>query len=130
MNITMRHAAASIAAIGVTGGLAACGGDNDKTTPAAPAPESVIAPDVQVTAGLKRLVVIAERVAGSDRAAVKQLEPVWMRIEGTVKRNEPDMYLSVEDSLALLNKSDAVKTKDGARLMARTVLTYLAKHPG
>lgn len=53
-----------------------------------------------------------------------------MQIEGTVKRNEPDMYVTIEDSLALLIRGEqAGKWQRGSRLMADTIRAYRAKHP-
>jgi len=123
-------------------GVSACG-DSDKTadTPpattaaAAAAPEAQLAPDAQVTTGLKDLVTVAEDISKqTDEVASKKasegLEPVWMKVEGTVKTNEPDIYATIEEDLSLLESGDQEKTKMGADEMSATVDAYLAKHPG
>jgi hypothetical protein len=117
--------------------VAGCGGDDERAAaPAATeAPESRIAPDAAVTAGLKGLVVVAEGISRlPDEAASKKasqgLEPVWMKVEGTVKQNEPDLYATIEEDLSLLESGDQAKTKAGAAEISETVDAYLAKHPG
>lgn len=125
--------------------LAGCGsGGNKSAEPTTTvAPEQVLAPDREVTAGLHRLARIAGDVAGaapgSDRAnkAAAKLEPTWSKIEGTVKKKEPNMYARIEEDLALLgNPADAsgkkatpARTKQGSRDLAGVVGSYLAKHP-
>lgn len=116
-------------------GVGACGDDKGKTTPAAQAPESRVAPDTEVETGLKKLVVVARDISREqDPAAAKRasegLEPVWEKVEGTVKKNEPDLYVTIEDDLSLLESGEAAKTRIGADEMAKTVSAYLAKHPG
>src|SRR5436190_22690396 len=104
-------------------GLMACGDDDKgsaaKTTMATPAPESQFAPDAEVALGLMALVKVAEAISQeSDEAASKQasegLEPVWMKVEGTVKKNDPDSYATIEEDLSLLESGDQKKTKTGA----------------
>jgi hypothetical protein len=132
-----RHAALAAVTIATTG-LAACGGSDEKTSPAgadAPPPESRIAPAAEVSIGLKRLTRVADDVAGAHdpaqaKTAAALLEPIWMRIEGTVRRNDPDAYIGFEDNLALLQSGDTAKAKDGARKMSAAVSAYLSKYPG
>jgi hypothetical protein len=135
---------AAMVAIGVT--LGACGGDdNDSsssaatsdaaTTQAAAGPEDTIAPDAAVGAGLVKLKGVAEKVADASdadtsKAAAEGLETVWKPIEGTVKKNEPDLYLDIEDSFQRMESGDLANAKKGARSMAGAVDAYLAKHPG
>src|SRR5262245_10938143 len=122
---TLRGRFALLAAlIALSAGLAACGGDDNSsadssagTTSAATtqastqAPEDTIAPDAAVGAGLVKLKGVAEKIAdASDADASKEasegLEPVWQPIEGTVKKNEPDLYLDIEDSFERLESGD------------------------
>jgi hypothetical protein len=118
-------------------GLIACGDDDKggtaKTTTVAP--ESQFAPDAEVASGLKALVTVAEGISReSDKAASKKasegLEPVWMKVEGTVKKNDPDSYATIEEDLSLLESGDQQKTKTGATEMSKIVDGYLAKYPG
>ena len=118
-------------------GLIACG-DDDKggaATTTTVAPESQFAPDAEVASGLNALVTVAEGISReSDEAASKQasegLEPVWMKVEGTVKKNDPDSYATIEEDLSLLESGDQKKTRTGATEMAKVVDGYLAKYPG
>ena len=128
-------------------GLIACGDDNDDggsaataTTAAPPpaettAPEDVIAPDARVAVGLKGLGKLATNVsetADADAAKLKAkgLEALWAPVEGTVKKNEPDMYATIEEDLSLLESGEPDKTKAGAEELNETVDAYLATHPG
>jgi hypothetical protein len=128
--------------------LGACGGDeNDSgggsstagtvtsTTQATAAPEATIAPDAAVSAGLAKLKGVAAKIAGAadgngSKKASAGLEPVWQPIEGTVKKNEPDLYLEVEDSFQRLESGNLANAKKGARALNTAVDAYLAKHPG
>ena len=123
--------------------LIACGdSDDDKasapaatTTAETTAPEDVLAPDAKVATGLAGLKDLAAEVGKeTETAAAKQkaegLEAFWAPVEGTVKKNEPDMYSTIEEDLSLLESGEASKTKTGADEMGETVDAYLAKHPG
>jgi hypothetical protein len=118
-------------------GLIACG-DDDKdsaATTTTAAPESRLASDAEVASGLKDLVTVAKGVSQeSDETASKKasggLEPVWMKVEGTVKKNDPDSYATIEEDLSLLESGDQKKTRTGASEMAKIVDGYLAKYPG
>ena len=126
--------------------LGACGsdsGDNGSASsssaaPAAPAtaaPEDKIAPDAAVATGLAKLKGVGATVAAapdgdSAKDAAEGLEPVWQPIEGTVKKNEPDLYLDVEDSFQRLESGDLDNAKTGAQALSTAVDAYLAKHPG
>jgi hypothetical protein len=120
--------------------LIACGeGDGKTATPAttteATAPEDVLAPDAEVATGLTGLKALAAEVGketqtGAAKTKAAGLEAFWAPVEGTVKRNEPDMYSTIEEDLSLLESGEAAKTKTGAREMGETVDAYLAKHPG
>ena len=121
-------------------GLIACGDDKTKTSaaPAATAtvaPESQIADDAAVSAGLQALVKVGDGIAkladpNASKKASEGLEPVWMKVEGTVKQNEPDMYATIEEDLSLLESGDQGKAKTGADELGKTVDAYLAKHSG
>jgi hypothetical protein len=120
--------------------LIACGDSKDDKA-AAPAttetttPEDVIAPDAQVATGLTGLKQLAAEVGketetAAAKAKAEGLEGFWAPVEGAVKRNEPDMYSTIEEDLSLLESGEASKTKTGAQEMGETVDAYLAKHPG
>jgi hypothetical protein len=131
---------AVMAAMGIA--LGACGGDDDSagttssaaSTPAAASPEDTIAPDAEVGAGLVKLKAVAENVADApdgdaSKEASEGLETVWRPIEGTVKKNEPDLYLDVEDSFERLSSGDIANAKKGEQSLEKAVDAYLAKHP-
>jgi len=138
--------AAVMAAMGLA--LGACGSDSGgsgsastssssaaTTAASSAAPEDTIAPDAAVSAGLAKLKAVGARVAAapdgdSAKAAAEDLEPVWQPIEGTVKKNEPDLYLDVEDSFQRLESGDLDNAKTGAQALSTAVDAYLAKHPG
>jgi hypothetical protein len=131
------------AMVALSVGLAACGGDDNDTssgsssgatTQAAASPEDTIAPDAAVGAGLVKLKGVAEKVAGApdgdeSNEASEGLETVWRPIEGTVKKNEPDLYLDVEDSFERLSSGDLDNAKKGEQSLETAVDAYLAKHP-
>ncbi len=134
----MKRALRLLALACTCGGLlvaSGCGDDDETAASGAKeAPESRIAPDAEVSAGLKTMVVVAKGISrvpdeAASKKASKALEPVWMKVEGTVKKNEPDMYATIEEDLSLLESGDPAKTKSGATELSKTVDEYLAKHP-
>jgi hypothetical protein len=141
---TLRGRLAPLAAmVALSVGLAACGGDDNDTssgsssgatTQAAASPEDTIAPDAAVGAGLVKLKGVAEQVADApdgdeSKEASEGLETVWRPIEGTVKKNEPDLYLDIEDSFERLSSGDLDNAKKGEQSLETAVDAYLAKHP-
>jgi ABC-type phosphate/phosphonate transport system substrate-binding protein len=125
--------------------LGACGSDSSDsgsassstaaTAATTAAPEDTIAPDAAVATGLVKLKGVGAKIAAapdgdSAKEAADGLEPVWQPIEGTVKKNEPDLYLDVEDSFQRLESGDLDNAKTGATALTTAVDAYLAKHPG
>jgi len=120
----------------------ACSDDSSTTTTSSsrgPAPEDVIAPPAEVTAGLRQLLTLADQVvaAGTDKAkakaAVEQVEPIWGHVEGAVRKNDLDVYVQIEEDLVLIAKAengDASTAKRGADDLRTQVNTYLASYPG
>ena len=105
------------------------------------APEDVKAPAAAVTKGLNEIKGFADEVAataGTDKAAAQaasdKIEPVWMTIEGTVKSNDEEIYLTFEDSFTTLanaaDSGDAASAKTAAADVTNAVQDYLAKYPG
>jgi hypothetical protein len=144
----MRGTAVAATMIGLALAASACSNDdtatvtpNQGSTSKSQAPEDVRAPDAQVSAGLKQIQDItaqAAQSAASDRSKAKdlteQIEPVWEEIEGTVKANDADAYITFEDSFAALEKAvdsgDASKAQQAATTVATTATAYLQKYPG
>jgi hypothetical protein len=142
MNRSTRILLAVLALVAL--GAAACGDDDDDTgggaTATSAAPEDLRATDDVVAAGLQQidgLVQQASAVVGSDKAAAQalsdQIEPVWQKVEGTVKANDQEIYLTFEDSFAALagaaEKADTARAAKAAADVKQAVATYLAAHP-
>ena len=131
----MRTGAVAATAVGLALFAGACS-SNDKSTAtqsstasASQAPEDVKAPAAEVTAGLHQIQDITGQVAqavGSDKATAsdlnEQIEPVWEKIEGTVKSNDSEAYITFEDSFAALGKAvdsgDSAKAQEAATTVA------------
>lgn len=129
--------------------LGACGGDdepaattdNGSTSSTGPAPEDLRASDADVAAGLKDIKTFVQDIASyvtSDhqRAADQEerIEPTWARIEGTIKANTQEAYLTFEDQFAVLanavTNSDKTRADTASALVVKTADDYLAEHPG
>jgi hypothetical protein len=138
MRTPLRRLATSLL---LAAGLAAAAGCSD-TTPdrsaSAAAPEDERAGAADVATGLAKIDKLARDIVASDTRSqaqrlIDQIEPTWMRIEGTVKANDQDAYLALEDGFAQLAKAaggDAATAAKGAATVAATVAAYLAKYPG
>jgi len=129
-------------------GLAGCSGGGDTSVaPAAPTETSAAAPQEQsasaaeVAAGLRKIDQLAKGIAGSagtDKVKATsldgQIEPTWKTIEDTVKANDQDTYLTMEDNFAVLEKAaddgDAAAATKGSAAISSAVQDYLAKHSG
>ncbi len=140
-----RSASVILVAVGVVG-LVGC--SSSAGTPAAsPAPTSAAAAPEQpataaaVATGLRKIDQIAQGIAGSagtDKAKATsldgQIEPTWKTIEDTVKQNDPNTYLAMEDNFTVLEKAatdgDAAAATKGATAISAAVQAYLAKYSG
>jgi len=129
-------------------GLAGCSGGGDTSVaPAAPTTTSAAAPQEQsanaaeVAAGLRKIDQFAKGIAesaGTDKARAAsidgQIEPTWKPIEDTVKANDQDTYLTMEDNFAVLEKAadegDAAAATKGSAAISSAVQAYLAKYSG
>ena len=126
-------------------GLAGCSSGGDTSvTPAAPttapaAPQAQSASAAEVAAGLRKIDQLAKGIAesaGTDKARAAsldgQIEPTWKTIEDTVKANDQDTYLAMEDNFAALEKAaddgDAAAATKGSAGISSTVQAYLAKY--
>lgn len=123
--------------------LGACSSDDDSAStdsgPTTTAPEQKISTDAEVAAGLAQMTTLVDdlEAAGPDTqkaaAARDAMTPVWLSIEGTIKKNEPDIYVDIEDSMSLLSSSvegDEEKGALGLQDIRASMTDYLAKHPG
>jgi outer membrane murein-binding lipoprotein Lpp len=128
---------------GVTLVAGACSSSKKDTVSAdsTAAPEDARTSAANVATGLKQIEATAAdiaKAAGTDKARAQELdakiEPVWKTIEGTVKANDQDSYITFEDNFAVLEKAakddDATKAQQGSDAVAKAVSAYLAKYPG
>ena len=128
-------------------GLAGCSSGGDTSVvPAAPttapaAPQAQSASAAEVAAGLRKIDQLAKGIAesaGTDKARAAsldgQIEPTWKTIEDTVKANDQDTYLAMEDNFAVLEKAaddgDAAMATKGSAGISSAVQAYLAKYSG
>lgn len=137
---------AAVALLAVVG--TACSSDSATVKPAAgnatgapSVPEDERAPAAQVAGGLHQIDDLTAQIAqvtGSDQAKAKdltsQIEPIWQQIEGTVKANDPDAYITFEDGFAAIEKAadagDAAGAQKAAASVHDAVTSYLGKYPG
>jgi hypothetical protein len=129
-----------VASLATMVGIVAAGCSSRTHTSSTTAPEDVRAPAADVAQGLRQIdtIATATATAAGDKARAKQLdgqiEPVWARVEGTVKANEPDTYLALEDAFALLKNAtdagDPAKAKQAAADVSKAVTAYVGKYPG
>src|SRR5689334_5940949 len=91
-------------------GTAACSSSSSEGSSAATttAPEEARTTDAKVAEGLAAINTTAGKVtaaAAVDKANAAKLdediEPVWAKIEGTVKANSEDTYIAFEDAFAV-----------------------------
>ena len=98
-----------------------------------------VVPDSQVTAGLAELETMGAAVVAAADAGKATTDDVdamfdkWATFEGTIKQNEVDLYLTMEDSLAGLraaaDKNDGPAATTAMKALSDASAAYLAKHP-
>jgi hypothetical protein len=128
---------------------AACGNDDgasnrtdvpitDAAASGVTTPEEKQSTDAEVTAGLQALPALVTTAAATigTSAAADAFEPIeasWRTYEGTVRSQEPDIYLAIEDEFANLQKAladgDAAVAEDAQAKIQAAVDEYLTKHP-
>jgi len=147
-----RIAVLLIAAVALV--AAGCGGSDDSSTdtsaPAATtaaagassssdedATRSATSSAADVAAGLQQMVAVAADAAtktatdpAAGKTAAEGLEEHWAPIEDTVKANDPDTYVEIEDAMEQLGTGDVAKAADGSTRLAAAITAYLAAHPG
>jgi phage tail sheath gpL-like len=145
--LTSRWRTASLALVAISVvGLAACSSGGGTSAGPTSATSAVAAPERPATAadvatGMRKIDQIAKQIAetaGTDKArAVSldgQIEPIWKQIEDTVKQNDQDTYLAMEDSFAVLEKAadegNAGEAAKGSAAVTSAVQPYLAKYSG
>jgi hypothetical protein len=122
-------------------GLVACGSDSasESSSRETESAGHEVVPDSEVTAGLAELqklgaTAVANVAAGQGSMSdLDAMEAKWASFEGTIKQNQVDLYLTMEDNLANLRSA----VKDGDRTAAAAAMAglseasaaYLARHP-
>lgn len=144
MEISWRRVWILLLLAGGMSGLVGCssGGEPSSTAaPAAAAPEALRTTPAAVAAGMRAIDQIGRAIAasaGTDKARAQsladQIQPAWQPIEGTVKQNDQNAYLAMEDAFAVLEDSaksgDATSAAKGADSVSATVRDYVARYPG
>jgi len=138
-----RGRALLLLAIGLIGlvGCSSGGGSAAPTATTTAAPEEQVTTPAAVAAGLRTIDELAKGIAASastDKARAEslahQIEPAWKPIEGTVKQNDQNTYLAMEDSFAVLEKAaddgDGAEAAKGSAAVSSAVQAYLAKYSG
>lgn len=132
-----------LVALGAAGTVGCSDGDTsaESASPGATASQAQRTSAAAVAVGMRTLGRLANGIAasaGADNARAEnlasQLEPAWRPIEGTVKQNNPDAYLAMEESVTVLERAaqngDGTAARNGARSVTTTVQEYLARYPG
>ena len=104
------------------------------------AAEGAKVPAAEVAEGLNTIQVIAGDVvsaaANKPKAAMiaEGIEPIWARIEDTIKANDQKSYATFEEGIggveAAAKAGDATKAGDSADVIAGAVKVYVAKFSG
>jgi hypothetical protein len=104
------------------------------------AAEGAKRPAAEVAEGLNTIRVIADDVvsAGANKAKAAMIaegiEPIWAKIEDTIKANDPNSYATFEKGIEGLEEAaiagDAAKAGGSAGVIASAVKFYVAKFPG
>jgi hypothetical protein len=118
---------------------AGCGGSDDSSgdATATEAGGAGTSSATDVAAGLAQMVTVAADAAtktaadaAAGKTAAEGLEEHWAPIEHTVKANDPNTYVEIEDAMEQLQSGDIAKATDGSTRLAAATTTYLAAHPG
>src|SRR5262249_9246115 len=123
--------------------MAACSSSDDAKadTSTTKAPEDILVPAATVTAGLATLGTRVASAAQESKTSAKSASATvdeawdqWLKIEGTIKKNDTGAYLEFEDALADMRigakDGDADKIQRGAASVTTLASQYLAKYPG
>jgi|SRR5581483_4013927 hypothetical protein len=135
-----------LAAVGIAGLVGCSSGGDTSVAPATSAPTSDTrqaqpANAADVATGLRKIDQLAKDIAasaGTDKTKAtsldSQIEPTWATIEDTVKQNDQNTYLTMEDNFAVLEKAaddgDAAAATKGSAAISSAVQAYLAKYSG
>jgi hypothetical protein len=129
-----------VASLGLALPHAACGSDGSSSGAAADGTEAagyVIVSDADVAAGIAKSEADMTALSTAGTPSDEQIDELfedWEGYEGTVKDNDPDTYLALEDALGAFKKAAADADQAG---MAKAITdftaassAYLTAHPG
>ena len=131
----------SLCAIAVIVSLAACGGSDSTASPATTGgAEYEIVTDAQVTAGLADVTQVMSTLSGllaqdqdQARAAIETMYTRWFEFEGTIRANDKNLYLDMEDGLVAakigVQENRPNKIDEGVAAFAAATSAYLLVHP-
>jgi hypothetical protein len=137
----------AIGAVLVAALLAGCGSSSKSESEGSATTTTVATPEDQrttpalVAAGLKKIDETVKElgtVTGTDKARATELsdgiEEDWEPIEGTIRDNDADAYITFEDQFAVLAAAaaddDSAQAKAAAAKVSKAVSDYLAAYPG
>lgn len=130
--------------IGATGGCSSAGGGEPAPPAGVSSPTTeptAIVPDAEVTRGLADVSAAAAAVAAAlgrgDQAAAKEearrMYDRWYAFEATVRRNDKDRYLQMEDGLndiqAGARDARAERVERGIRELSEGSAAYRERYP-
>lgn len=133
-----------VAALALALTLAACGSDEPSSSDATAAPGASaesegsyeIVSDAEVATGIATSESDMQALATAGKATEEQVDELfegWEGYEGTVKQNDPDTYLALEDALGAFKKAAAGSDQAGMTKALGDFTTaasaYLADHP-
>lgn len=137
--------ALTAAAISVLAGIAlsACGGSSDSTAASASSVQGAtyeLVPDAQVTAGLGEvttmlagLPVLLATGDAEGRAGIEAMYTKWFEFEGTIRANDKDLYLAMEDGLVAakigVQENRPNKIDQGIVEFGDAATAYIKAHP-
>lgn len=136
-----RRALAVLVAAAALAVFATACGDDDSGSAAetTTAPEDIIVSDAEVTAGLNSTIddMKALQSGVEDGTATQEDYEAaftqWTTYEGTVKKNNVEAYLGLEDALAGMQRAIAEEDPDAAAQAVTdfeaSASAYLAEHP-
>jgi len=135
-----------LAVVGIAGLVGCSSGGDTSVAPATSAPaseaqQSQPSSAADVATGLRKIDQLAKDIAasaGTDKAKASsldsQIEPAWQPIEDTIKANDENTYITMEDNFAVLEKAaddgDAAAATKGSAAISSAVQAYLAKYSG
>jgi hypothetical protein len=135
-----------LAVVGIAGLVGCSSGGDTSVAPATSAPaseaqQSQPSSAADVATGLRKIDQLAKDIAasaGTDKAKASsldsQIEPTWQPIEDTIKANDENTYITMEDNFAVLEKAaddgDAAAATKGSAAISSAVQAYLAKYSG